>query len=67
MTEVSVNNYIFLVYLGLFGAPFLCLLRQFFGWYFPKFHNVEHMEHHIIYLYMPTLMEYHHSPQCLLL
>ena len=22
MTEVSVNNYIFLVYLGLFGAPF---------------------------------------------
>ena len=25
MTEVSVNNYIFLVYLGLFGAPFFAL------------------------------------------
>ena len=28
MTEVSVNNYIFLVYLGLFGAPFFCPLRH---------------------------------------
>ena len=28
MTGVSVNNYIFLVYLGLFGAPFLYPLRH---------------------------------------